>query len=850
MLNKEQIRLAEQQIRIWQVNPIQWVKDIFGGNILEKSRCKTTETGLSTQQEDALRKWGDLISAKLKASDGHPMTEEEKILSKKIGMSIMSGTGCHAAGTEVLMYDGTCKRVEDVQVGESLMGDDSTPRVVLGLARGRELMYRITYAQGSFEVNENHILSLRYNYPYKGAKPGDIKNITVKEYLSLSNKEKHVLKLYKKPVEFSNPKTDLPIPPYILGVWLGDGCKCLPAITGIDTEIISEFVDYGFSLGLSYRNPTYKDHYITTHKTKNNIFIDKLREVGVWKNKHIPHIYLTSSREDRLELLAGIIDTDGYLDPRSKRVYQIIQKDKVLADNIIFLARSLGFSCQAKLRTKAYTYKGEIKHSDIYDITIGRGPLEEVPCRIERKQAVASSKKSNLNYGFKVEPLKVGNFYGFSLSGNHLYLCGDFVVAHNTGKDFLSSILIFHFLMCFGMSKLLCTANTQKQLKDVLWSECAKIMRLSRKLDINDPMGVTELQNLFEWQSELIFAKPFKGKEWFARACTINAKASPEEQGETLAGRHEDHQLFVLDEASSIPEAVWKPVEGTLTGRLNIVLIIFNPTRSTGFAVRSQFEERDKWVALRWNSEESELVTPEHIENLAKYGKDSNTYRIRVLGLPPLTDSSTLIPSDWIEDAINREFDIDNSEPVIAGIDVGGGGDKSVICIRQGGTIHDILYNNCKDTMAVADWVGDVMDKYDCAVGYIDIIGIGRGVFDRLRRMSYPVRSADSRAKPKDPERFYNTRAEMYWKLREQFELRTISIPDNAELRNQLNCITYDPENKNKIVKKSEIKQNIGHSPDEADAIAISFLANDSVYRRQKSGKNSNKIDFKKVFLR
>lgn len=512
MLNKEQIRLAEQQIRTWQVNPIQWVKDIFGGNILEKSRCKTTETGLSTQQEDALRKWGDLISAKLKASDGHPMTEEEKILSKKIGMSIMSGTG--------------------------------------------------------------------------------------------------------------------------------------------------------------------------------------------------------------------------------------------------------------------------------------------------------------------------------------------------TGKDFLSSILIFHFLMCFSMSKLLCTANTQKQLKDVLWSECAKIMRLSRKLDINDPMGVTELQNLFEWQSELIFAKPFKGKEWFARACTINAKASPEEQGETLAGRHEDHQLFVLDEASSIPEAVWKPVEGTLTGRLNIVLIIFNPTRSTGFAVRSQYEEKDKWVSLRWNSEESELVTPEHIENLAKYGKDSNTYRIRVLGLPPLTDSSTLIPSDWIEDAINREFDIDNSEPVIAGIDVGGGGDKSVICIRQGGTIHDILYNNCKDTMAVADWVGDVMDKYDCAVGYVDIIGIGRGVFDRLRRMSYPVRSADSRAKPKDPERFYNTRAEMYWKLREQFELRTISIPDNAELRNQLNCITYDPESKNKIVKKSEIKREIGHSPDEADAIAISFLANDSVYRKQKSGKNSNKIDFKKVFLR
>lgn len=419
-----------------------------------------------------------------------------------------------------------------------------------------------------------------------------------------------------------------------------------------------------------------------------------------------------------------------------------------------------------------------------------------------------------------------------------------------TGKDFFASLLIFHFMMCFSMCKLLCTANTQKQLKDVLWSECSKIMRLSRKLNPLDPMSETELQNAFEWQSELIFAKPYKGKEWFARACTINAKASPEEQGETLAGRHEDHQLFVLDEASSIPEAVWKPVEGTLTGRLNLVLIIFNPTRANGFAVRSQYEEKDKWVSIRWNSEESEIVEPTHIENLARYGTDSNTYRIRVLGLPPLADQGTLIPSDWIEDAIDRELDVDENDPVIAGIDVGGGGDKSVMCIRQGGIISEILYNNCKDTMEVADWVASNMDKYNCAVGFIDIIGIGRGVYDRLRYLKYPIRPADSRAKAPDTERFYNNRAYMYWRLREQFEHKLISIPRHEEILLQLNSITYDPENKNQICKKKEIKRTLGHSPDEVDAIAISYLAKDSIYRKANYGTITNKVNFKKVFLR
>jgi phage terminase large subunit len=426
-----------------------------------------------------------------------------------------------------------------------------------------------------------------------------------------------------------------------------------------------------------------------------------------------------------------------------------------------------------------------------------------------------------------------------------------------TGKDFFASLLTWHFAYCFTKFKILATANSGKQLHDVYWSELAKLQALARKVDPGNPESVTELQLLFTLQSELMFAnlpdKNERGKRAFCRAVTINAKATPEAQGETLAGRHEDHQLFVLDEASGIPDAVWKPVEGTLTGKLNLVLIIFNPTRTTGFALRSQSEEREKFIALRWNSEESELVTPEHIANLAKFGKTSNTYRIRVLGLPPTSDKNCMFPPDWIMAAIGREGIPPAKAPRMLGGDIGGGGDKSVTCLRQGAVVEGWKYNNDKDSANVQDWLKIEYDVQDADVLIIDVIGIGHGVYYNLRRdQTVNVRPGDARRQASDLARFYNKRAEAYWLLRKDFEQGVLCLPADTpqEVIDQLMAIPYYPEDRNRVELKREIRKRLGFSPDEVDALALTYYFLDAAFTRGGSDSNLNSIPWEEIYTR
>jgi hypothetical protein len=364
---------------------------------------------------------------------------------------------CLAKGTEVLMLDGTNKKVEDIQVGDLLMGPDSKARTVQELYRGREMMYRITSSKGdTYTVNESHILSLKrsggstsHGKPSGRWKSGDVLNITVRDYLKLSPNQQAHLMQYKVGVEFSSKS--VPLDPYFLGLWLGDGSSKAPAITTADPEIVEFIHDFAAQYtGLSVRKEDLVGNASNTYFLTSGVSYPgsnpvrtALMDLNVWGNKHIPADYKVNDRETRLQLLAGLIDTDGSMAGSRKNSYHVTFKSKQLAEDTTWLARSLGLAAYCKEVSNSCTYKGEVKTGTYFQISIW-GATSEVPTRIPRKQAsIHTGFKDPLVAGIIVEPVGVDDYYGFSIDGDHLFVLSNFVVTHNTMTAILA-LLGFH----------------------------------------------------------------------------------------------------------------------------------------------------------------------------------------------------------------------------------------------------------------------------------------------------------------------------------------------------------------------------------------------------------------------
>jgi hypothetical protein len=233
-------------------------------------------------------------------------------------LSLGCGGGkCLAKNTKILMYDGTIKYVQDIQIGDKIMGDDSTPRNILSVTSGNELMYKITDINdnNSYIVNESHILSLKYG------KTDEIIDITVKNYLNLPKTVIDNLYGYRVPINFM--ENEINIEPYNLGLWLGDE---------------------------------------SLYKIDNNILI----KYNLINNKHIPYNYKCNSRKNQLLLLAGIIDSVGLYNNN----YEIIVNNEILFDDIIFMTRSLGYLVKKCTNIYLKLYITSTSFSDLKEIPV------------------------------------------------------------------------------------------------------------------------------------------------------------------------------------------------------------------------------------------------------------------------------------------------------------------------------------------------------------------------------------------------------------------------------------------------------------------------------------------------
>jgi ATP-dependent Lon protease len=403
--------------------------------------------------------------------------------SKGHALAVVGPAGCgkcHGKNTPILMYDGKIKMVQDIKEGDLLMGIDSKPRKVLGLGRGEDEMYEISNVKGdTYTVNSEHILCLKIsgwlridnikniktykvvwfnsseykykskNFSYKNKNQEEIlkeatnfsktidKNneyltISVKEYLKLPKYVLKKLKGYKVGVEF--PEKEVDLEPYALGYWLGDGTCADAQITTQEKEVVEYFQKYIKQLG------GYVHQGKDSATTRNSLhytfrkceFKNYLRKHNLIGNKHIPHIYKCNSRENRLKLLAGLIDSDGYYNKKGK-CYEIIQKNSKLSEDIVYLCRSLGFACYSKKCKKSCMYKGEKREGEYNRIYISGNGLEDIPVLCLRKEAeVRKQIKDALCSQISVKCIGRDKYYGFELDGDHKYLLDNFIVTHNT----------------------------------------------------------------------------------------------------------------------------------------------------------------------------------------------------------------------------------------------------------------------------------------------------------------------------------------------------------------------------------------------------------------------------------
>ncbi|MDP2903510.1 MAG: replicative DNA helicase [Methylovulum sp.] len=348
---------------------------------------------------------------------------------------------CFGKGTRILMYSGEVKAVEEIQVGDVLMGDDSTPRRVLSLACGREPMYWVRQNKAlDYRVNEPHILSLKRSRSEGKHKNGDVLNIALTDYVSASTKFQSNYKGYKVAIEFTEQL--LPVCPYFLGLWLGDGTSASVDISTADSEVIDYLRGYAEQLNLHLTEKLSKDkngndkcplYSIGSQQRgnhQNHFSLQKiLRELDLLNNKHIPQLFLANSRTNRLKLLAGLIDSDGHYAPKYKMV-EITQKNLALAKQIKFLCDSLGF------RTSLIQKQASIKSTG-YQGTVFRvrfsGDISDIPVKIERKKAaVWTSNRTWQQTGIRIEYDKTDDYHGFVCDGNRLFLLEDMTVVHNT----------------------------------------------------------------------------------------------------------------------------------------------------------------------------------------------------------------------------------------------------------------------------------------------------------------------------------------------------------------------------------------------------------------------------------
>lgn len=384
---------------------------------------------------------------------------------------------------------------------------------------------------------------------------------------------------------------------------------------------------------------------------------------------------------------------------------------------------------------------------------------------------------------------------------------------HGTGKSTFMAWTILWAMTCFAEVKIPVTAPTSHQLEDVLWAELAM---WHRKMP-------DELRLQFVWKGDR-----FERVDDPAPAFAV-ARTSRREQPEALQGFHAPVVVFIIDEASGIPNEIFQVAEGALSTAGAYCLMASNPTRMEGYFYDSHNKDRAQWAPLWWNGEDSPLVSHDYVTNMAaKYGTQSAIYRIRVRG-EFAGNPDGVIPLDLVEGAVRRDVEVVGR--VRWGLDVARfGEDRTALAKRRGNALTERVKSwQGKDTMQVA---GLLLLEYDETPDAdkpeaicVDVIGIGSGVVDRAKELGLPVVGVNVAESASVRDQYNRQRDELWFEAREWFSRRDSTMPPDDALIAELTLPSFKvlSNGKKQVQSKDDLKRAGVISPDLADAFCLTF---------------------------
>ena len=422
------------------------------------------------------------------------------------------------------------------------------------------------------------------------------------------------------------------------------------------------------------------------------------------------------------------------------------------------------------------------------------------------------------------------------------------------GKDFTAAVAVLWFLHTRRPAIVISTAPTFRQVRNILWRQIHALHRRAA-----DVLG-----------GELLDTRWELGEDRYALG--LSAVGADQFQG-----FHCENILVVVDEAEGVSDAIYEGIESVMTTGNARLLLIGNPTTTSGGFHRAFHREAGIYETITISALESPnvaagrvvipgLTTAAWVEERRRvWGADSDLFRARILGCFPerglnnllapadidaaIYDADELLPGGFpygepgaaFDDGDDADGDDDiiaqlipysyrAGGPLVLGVDVAYyGPDRSVVAARRGDIVEKIRAFPRQDTMAFSGDLMKTIRQLRPERVYVDSVGIGVGVYDRLREQGVRVLPFHGAGAPLGEAACANRRAEGYWALAQRFRTRRIRIPRDTELLAELSELRYRYNSQGRLLleSKEDMRARGQASPDRADALMMAFLEDD-----------------------